>query len=244
MPSDLQIQANRENARRSTGPRTPLGKARASLNAVRHGLTSHNAVLPQEDQQAYAELLASLEAQFQPQNPVETFLVQQMASAQWRIQHEEQHPQTWSGHDQPEPTPPKRPRNNVSEEDEVTRLLGVLFQKNCGMDAFARLARYENMLNAQYFRALRTLTNLRKPPSPQPGASDKTNPIPPQPGALCYDGTLPATGDEPRATSDKDNAREDLRPHPHRTEVVRALAEYARPLPGRGELRQAQVLRA
>jgi hypothetical protein len=46
MASDRQTAANRENARRSTGPRTPLGKARASLNAVRHGLSARNAVLP------------------------------------------------------------------------------------------------------------------------------------------------------------------------------------------------------
>jgi hypothetical protein len=85
MASDRQIQANRKNAARSTGPRTPLGKARASLNAVRHGLSAHNAVLPHEDQAAYLELQASLEAQFHPQGPVESFLVQQMASAQWRL---------------------------------------------------------------------------------------------------------------------------------------------------------------
>jgi hypothetical protein len=46
------------------------------------------------------------------------------------------------------------------------------------MDAFARLTRYENMLNAEYFGALRTLTNLRKTPDPQPPARNKTNPIP------------------------------------------------------------------
>ena len=38
MPSDKQLQANRQNARRSTSPRTPQVKARASLNAVSHGL--------------------------------------------------------------------------------------------------------------------------------------------------------------------------------------------------------------
>jgi hypothetical protein len=86
MASDRQIEANRENARRSTGPRTPLGKARASLNAVRHGLSARNLVLPEEDQEAYLELHASLEDRYPPDGPVETFLVQQMASAQWRLQ--------------------------------------------------------------------------------------------------------------------------------------------------------------
>jgi hypothetical protein len=38
MPSERKIAANRENARRSTGPRTGQGKARARRNALRHGL--------------------------------------------------------------------------------------------------------------------------------------------------------------------------------------------------------------
>ena len=191
MASDRQIEANRKNARRSTGPTTALGKARSSLNAVRHGLSARNAVLPQEDHRAYLDLLASLKAELRPQGPLESFLVQQMASAQWRllrtarmetgffmagideVKHEEDHPHnSWS-----EPVPLRR-RRNLTEDDEVTRLLGVLFQKNSGMDAFARLTRYENMLSAKYFGALRTLTNLRKTPGPQPPARNKTNPIP------------------------------------------------------------------
>ncbi|HEY1204064.1 MAG: hypothetical protein ABSH46_21000 [Bryobacteraceae bacterium] len=194
MASDRQTKANRENARRSTGPRTPLGKARASLNAVRHGLSARNAVLPQEDSEAYLELLTSLETEFQPHGPLETFLVQQMASAQWRllrlarmetgflmtgmadIKEEEEHPRHWSDPD-PDRRPPKRRKGTLPEDDEVTRLLGVLFQKSCGHDAFARLTRYENMLNGEYFRALRTLTNLRNTPAPQPAPRNKTNPI-------------------------------------------------------------------
>jgi len=41
MSSDLQLIANRENARHSTGSRTPEGKDRTRLNAFRHGLTGH-----------------------------------------------------------------------------------------------------------------------------------------------------------------------------------------------------------
>jgi hypothetical protein len=40
MTSERQREANRANARRSTGPRSPAGKCRASRNAVRHGLTA------------------------------------------------------------------------------------------------------------------------------------------------------------------------------------------------------------
>jgi hypothetical protein len=86
MPSDRQIKANQENARLSTGPRTPEGKARSSLNAVRHGLLARDAVLPEEDRAAHLDLLAALEEEYQPDGPTQTFLVQQLASAQWRLQ--------------------------------------------------------------------------------------------------------------------------------------------------------------
>jgi hypothetical protein len=39
MASERQIEANRRNARNSTGPRSRSGKKRASANAFRHGLT-------------------------------------------------------------------------------------------------------------------------------------------------------------------------------------------------------------
>jgi hypothetical protein len=49
----VQIEANRRNARQSTGPRTEVGKKISSLNALRHGLTSCIVVLPTEDLAAY-----------------------------------------------------------------------------------------------------------------------------------------------------------------------------------------------
>ncbi|MFI5381076.1 MAG: hypothetical protein ACHRHE_17400, partial [Tepidisphaerales bacterium] len=41
--------ANRRNALKSTGPRTPEGKAKSALNALKHGLTAQSPLLPTED---------------------------------------------------------------------------------------------------------------------------------------------------------------------------------------------------
>jgi hypothetical protein len=53
MTSFRQIEANRRNALRSTGPKTGEGKQRASQNAVRHGLTAETVIIPLEDADDY-----------------------------------------------------------------------------------------------------------------------------------------------------------------------------------------------
>ena len=58
MVSRRQLEANRSNAKRSTGPKTGLGKARAARNSLRHGLTSRQIVIGDEDHvslKSYAE---------------------------------------------------------------------------------------------------------------------------------------------------------------------------------------------
>ena len=47
------LAANRRNARKSTGPRTPEGKARVAQNARKHGLTAQGAIVTAETREAY-----------------------------------------------------------------------------------------------------------------------------------------------------------------------------------------------
>ena len=49
MISEKQRRANRENAKKSTGPRTAEGKARSSKNGIKHGLLARDAVMADED---------------------------------------------------------------------------------------------------------------------------------------------------------------------------------------------------
>jgi hypothetical protein len=48
--TEAQIHANRANAQKSTGPRTPAGKAVVAQNAVKHGLSARLDVIRGEDQ--------------------------------------------------------------------------------------------------------------------------------------------------------------------------------------------------
>src|SRR5687767_14517511 len=71
MASQKQIDANRRNAQRSTGPITEAGKAVAKFNALRHGMTAESAVLPYEDTLAYAMLREALVGHYAPANIAE-----------------------------------------------------------------------------------------------------------------------------------------------------------------------------
>src|SRR3954447_20182557 len=60
MSSEKQIEANRRNALKSTRPKSEKGKERASMNALRHGLTAEQAVLPHEDPRNYDQIRAGM----------------------------------------------------------------------------------------------------------------------------------------------------------------------------------------
>ncbi len=77
--------ANRANARFSTGPRTPEGKAISSLNAVKTGLTGRTVVLASEDAAAYEQHIRDYETEYKPEGLRERELVQSLADTSWRL---------------------------------------------------------------------------------------------------------------------------------------------------------------
>ncbi len=81
--SDEQLAANRANAAKSTGPRTPEGKARSARNSRSHGFTASTfAVVRLEDLNEVAHLRADLTAVYQPVNSQELFALERMALTQ------------------------------------------------------------------------------------------------------------------------------------------------------------------
>ena len=85
MSTDKQIEANRANAQKSTGPTSEAGKKRSSLNGTRHGLTGQVVVLPEEDFAAFNAFMTALVATFDVGNAMEQQLAQSFANYQWRI---------------------------------------------------------------------------------------------------------------------------------------------------------------
>jgi hypothetical protein len=86
MASAAQIEANRANAKRSTGPRSDLGKSRSRLNSLDHGFRANLLVLPTEQFGEYEKSLRGWRAKFQPTNAAEEFLVQGLAGIGCQIQ--------------------------------------------------------------------------------------------------------------------------------------------------------------
>src|SRR5258707_10106508 len=80
-----QFEANRRNAQKSTGPKTPEGKAAVSMNALCHGLRARTVVLPGENCEEFNQLCDDLEVEWHPQSRTEQFYVEQMAVSQWKL---------------------------------------------------------------------------------------------------------------------------------------------------------------
>jgi hypothetical protein len=85
MTSLRQIEANRRNALRSTGPKTDDGKQHASRNAVRHGLTAETVITPLEDPEDYKAFEQAVTADYEAETAVERELVLRLASLLWRL---------------------------------------------------------------------------------------------------------------------------------------------------------------
>jgi hypothetical protein len=85
MASESQINANRENAKLSTGPKSEQGKAKSSHNAIKAGLTGHTVLLPTENAEAYRNHIERFFHDYQPANDAEKTLVQSIADTEWRL---------------------------------------------------------------------------------------------------------------------------------------------------------------
>jgi hypothetical protein len=85
MSSLKQIEANRRNALKSTGPTTPEGKERSRCNAIRHGLTAETVIAALEDADHYQAFEVAITVDYEAETAVERELVLRLASVLWRL---------------------------------------------------------------------------------------------------------------------------------------------------------------
>ena len=187
MASQAQINANRRNAQKSTGPKTEEGKAQSRRNGLQHGLTAKTCMLTGEDPDGLLDLLEELREKFNPQDTDEDFLVERMAKARFKYNRV-----------MPMEAAILNLRLAVDKAPEcLTEAQGTAGQRAWaylrdanGGNALSKLARYETSLLREYDRSREELERLQKiraakpPLAPVAGdlrreANASSSPIPP-----------------------------------------------------------------
>jgi hypothetical protein len=85
MATEKQIEANRKNAQKSTGPITSHGKAASSQNSLTHGLLASETLLPWEEAATLEDLRESLRKELRPEGKLEELLLDRITSLTWRL---------------------------------------------------------------------------------------------------------------------------------------------------------------
>jgi hypothetical protein len=144
--SSARAEASRRNGAKSRGPKTPEGKARASRNALTHGLrAAKHVVLPDEDAAAFAALEAALLEELAPEGALQAALARQIVSAAWRLAR----------------------ADRIEAEMLIFRQrgdadLGLAFTRDANTArALPALVRYRGAAQAEFLRSLRTLQALQ-----------------------------------------------------------------------------------
>ena len=158
-----QIKANRNTAKKSTGPRTEEGKAGSAKNALKHGLLARDTVLPGEDPADFDRQLSALEADIQPANSLEFELVRQIADAQWRMRRLTRLETGFLAAalaDKRRLTEKYHPERLRPGYDGETLLFGSAMIDQT--QALVHLARYDGHLSRRFFHAVKQLADLRR----------------------------------------------------------------------------------
>jgi len=183
MPTQAQINANRLNAQKSTGPITPEGKAASSLNALKSGIDAWSHIIPGEDPAELEALTAQFLLHFHPADPNQLSLVDTLIAAEWtqrRLRRIEA--QLWNYQ-------VECLDKNLSHADFIDASiqhhspLGHAYQD--ALDPFTRIQRRIDSTNRLYLRTLKALQDLQaaEPAESAPDTlvSEPASPAAPQP---------------------------------------------------------------
>jgi hypothetical protein len=161
MDEDTQKEINRRNAAKSTGPRTVAGKARSSMNAMKHGLLSRRLLLPTEDAEVADQLLAGLWACFAPVGCLEEELVRKLHAATVRLRRADV------------------VELGLWERDRVSTgkpsLARVFFEDARNSQSIEKLCRYVSAHDKDFYKALEALRETQKDRFKREAEADTTD---------------------------------------------------------------------
>ena len=215
MATNAQINAAIANAKHSTGPRTPEGKAASSRNSLKLGLFAQAEILPGEDPDALAQLARDFQETYQPEGAGETMLLNDLVRALWlerryaRIETEVINIRYAA----------------LSPEDRANALGAIFIQDAEGANVLQKIDRRRAAARRQAERARKELeihrTNrLASMPEPVPAPEPGSRPAPAIPNPVTailadpvrFDTPAPAAATSLRTPSDNRSARRDEDP--------------------------------
>jgi uncharacterized protein YdaT len=164
MSTETQISANRLNAQKSTGPKTPEGKAKVAQNAVTHGLTAFRPVLANENPDEYTLFRDDFFRHHAPVGILEESLAQRAADTLWRLQRAQDYEtavlNTLIAEARSAPIASKRSEDGsdgISSDDLGQILLDDFRQTHC----LEKIQKYEMAIERSYFRTVKELRLLQ-----------------------------------------------------------------------------------
>ncbi len=172
MISAGQIEANKRNALKSRGPKTAKGKSVSRFNAMRHGLTAEEILLPGEDADSFQDLQQRLLTELDPLGTLERELVNRLTALLWRLRRtnrietgvlqlelsEKAEPDFF------EMIEPDGPAEEEKGDGEMltSEAIGSSFRSaGYGSDPLGKLARYETSLDRSVIRTVRELERIQ-----------------------------------------------------------------------------------
>jgi len=201
MASQPQILANRLNAQKSTGPKTPEGKAAVAQNALKHGLSARRDVVITESQAEFDLHRDSLLAELAPQGPMESILADRIVTLSWRLKRAEaiQNQTIDAMHEKSQSNPLAKlakslrlkglttPDSEPTDSDPALTLGRIALKDFSNTRVLDRLLMYERRIEHSLFKTTRELQSLQllrnlEPstdpnPTPTPAAPPTTNPL-------------------------------------------------------------------
>jgi hypothetical protein len=160
MISERQQDANRRNAAKSHGPITPEGRAAVRHNALKHGFTAAEIILPTvEEKIDFEQFRFAFEEEYKPVGPTEQVLVEDIVTARWRLNRiRKMEPGFFALGLQR--------RQKVREEiysnlDGQAHLADVLSHDAFENDTYGKMSRYEGRFERTFYKALKELQRLQ-----------------------------------------------------------------------------------
>jgi hypothetical protein len=143
MATEAQINANRDNAQLSTGPRSIEGKAASSQNALRHGLASRGIVIVPGQEEDFQKLESDLRVTLKPEGPLQELIFRRALTASWtlfRCGLAEVHLY-----------------GDLAGKPDLDPILDIVNQ-----DHYTRIRKYARESESSFYRAIRELAKLQE----------------------------------------------------------------------------------